>query len=60
MEFSYTFDYKNPDRRNDYSMMASKQEWEELATFIWNYAPHLEEPIVDKFFKALATWDVRP
>lgn len=56
----YAYYNMDPDQKDQIRMVAYISEWQELADYIWKYAPHLEEPIAEKFLSILATVGVRP
>ena len=47
-------------QEDEYEMLATREEWQALAEFVWRYAPHLEEEPCAKLLNALDRMGINP
>ena len=57
MEAMYTYHPSTPDRKDDYMVIASKAEWQEIQAVIMNYAPEWDGA-AGELIKALQDWGI--
>lgn len=59
MEAAYTYHPDQPDRKTDYMVIATREEWESLAEIVWNWAPDADVAVVRDFLEVLESQGIR-